>query len=744
MKRDTFQPTIHKRRLIGSLLSEDGSVSIYLIIATSAIFLVMSVLIDYARIAAFQKQTELAAKSGIRSALSAYDGMLYKRYGLFGAGGTDRNDIFAEAARRNWSEASDEAFQVLNVRYESSHINSYETLGRHDIMERQVLEDMKYKAPIDFTLEIASRFVPAASTLQEAQTQIKMLEQVRKLYDKRELHLQNVLELQKVAAEAAEEPAEFIPYELQHAVTGDTVAKIVAKYSTYRAWVQAESQRTDPESPSFAAHIASYRRDARTLASDLANKSTLVLRRHQELERKALEELAEADRLNEQMKQVIEQSEQTNSGTGYDRLAKANVPGAASSSASQADVSGMQEVGQSADQLLLGAEWFASYKREISEQTVTYASFDSEAAGFQSTMNIALSSSGSLALLTENAAQLRLAYEQYVQRYGLLGSAIMTRAQELQQRQAADKERKKQEAKAESKLGEIRQLLHGITTIPQVDEHQEVFDQVKNRYENNLAFNEVTQAAAEAALQAGDPQEQAVQSMENASSIFTGMADLLDGARDSVYLNEYVINRFSTFEPQKLGAVFMNADPGELGHAMSLNNQETEYILYGFHNPTGNIAAAFGELFAMRLAIRTMEGLMVSKSLGHPLLVLASAIVYGLEKTMEDLLSFTRTGSAPLSKYIPVEVTYRDYLRLFMLMHHDKEEQLARTIAMIEQNTGLTLANMTTGVTGELNATVNLWFLPGVMNSFTKLGLLGGKVAGNRYEASKTIGMSYS
>ncbi|MNJ65933.1 hypothetical protein D3C77_619740 [compost metagenome] len=139
-----------------------------------------------------------------------------------------------------------------------------------------------------------------------------------------------------------------------------------------------------------------------------------------------------------------------------------------------------------------------------------------------------------------------------------------------------------------------------------------------------------------------------------------------------------------------------------------------------------------------------MEGLIESRSLGHPLLILSAALIYGLEKTMEDMLAFAGRGSAPLSKYVRVELTYVDYLRLFMLMHGvDEAPKRARMIAVIEQNLGTTLSALPSGVTGEANVSMELWFVPGLMSVLGRFGLLEGKVAGNRYETTQTIGWSY-
>ncbi|MFB9324830.1 hypothetical protein ACFFSY_02600 [Paenibacillus aurantiacus] len=728
------------------IVRSDGSVSIYMIAATAALVLVMSVLIDFARIAAFRKQTELAAHAGIRSALSAYDGELYMRYGLFGAGGSDRNELFAQAAKGQWTAANTGgSFRLVNGRYETSRINLHETLGRHDILKRQILEEMKYKAPVDFTLEVASLFAPAASAMKEAHAAVTMLENVRKLYDKREAHLQAALDLQKAMRDAAADAGAIIPFRNRDVAQSQTVLNVVARYPYYVAIMEADAYLEKDELPAYTDQIASYRDEARTVAGDLFRQSMLALRRHQSLKRRALEELGKAERLNEEMRAVIAQNEK-NVNSGYDRVQKTKVPGTAAGSPSALEVSQLEQAGQSASSLLLNSEWFVRYREELSAQTAIYASFDAEAAGFQSSMNAALAGSGSAALLTDNAAQLRMAYEQYDAKYGITGTVIVARTQELETRQASDRERKKQEAKAEAKWNDIRRMLHNLTAVPQVAEHQELFDRVKQRAEANLAFNELGGEAGAGPIEQlqEEPGAAAEDAMRQSGGIFDGLADMLEGTRDTVYMNEFVINRFSMFDPQKMQAALLNGDSSEYAHALSLNNQETEYILYGFHSPAANVAAAAGELFAMRLAVRTMEGLIECRTMMHPLLILAGAVLYGLEQAAADMVRLVQTGTAPLSKYAPVEVAYRDYMRLFLLLHDNGPGRMARIAAVMEQNTGLQLAQVGTGLTGELRASVNVWFLPGVMNRLAKWGLLNGKVADGRYEMDQTVGMSYS
>jgi hypothetical protein len=108
------------------------------------------------------------------------------------------------------------------------------------------------------------------------------------------------------------------------------------------------------------------------------------------------------------------------------------------------------------------------------------------------------------------------------------------------------------------------------------------------------------------------------------------------------------------------------------------------------------------------------------------------------------MLAFTERGTAPLSKYVKVELAYTDYLRLFMLMHSGNEAaRLTRMIVVIEQNSGTMLSAVPSAVTGEARVSAELWFVPGLMRVIGRFGLLDGKVVGNRYETTQTIGWSY-
>lgn len=734
---------------------ENGAVTVFSVLVLSSLLLFFSLLIDYARIAALHKLTEDAVRSSVRSVLSAYDAALYERYGLFGRGGTEGETIFSDTMAANIEGIeglSNHGMKLVRMKAESSKLHTASFLGSHDVFKRQVLEEMKYKAPIDFTLELAARFAPMAGAMKEASVTIGLLESMRKLYERREAHLSQVLHLQELAAGIMRDSGIEAMISAQTnavAAAGDTALSLAGEYRDYAAWVMQEQNAEHAGGADHSEAIKAYEDKARAFAIELRRISSEMLQRHVKLQGDAIRELEAARTLNEDMQRLVQQANQQADRGGYDAVARQKSSGAVQSEIPADAASDIEEIRKQADELVKTDAWFTAYRQELEAQGSSAAALDLEAGSYQTSSIASLAkpiADQTADTLIEGVASLRLAYGNYEENYIRPAAIIASRKSTLEQGEVKAK-LKHQGEQAESLWKQARGLLHGLTAIPQAEEHQQVFEQVQQHYRDNLLFNEKSDEAAAAHLeleQAGEAHEAANRSASVMDGIFSGMAGMLEQTRDTLYYGEYVVNKYPAFAPQHLRSMLTEGNVSELSHAVSFNNQEAEYIIYGFHDAVGNIAAAYGELFAARLAVRTMEGLLESRTLGHPLLILSAALIYGLEKTMEDMLAFTERGSAPLSKYVKVELSYKDYLRLFVLMHDAGDSaSLARMIAVIEQNSGTVLSAVPSGVTGEAGVSTELWFVPGLMRVLGKFGLLDGKVDGNRYETTQTIGWSY-
>ncbi|MBD2844323.1 hypothetical protein IDH44_03905 [Paenibacillus sp. IB182496] len=725
---------------------ERGAVSVYFIIITAGIFLFHAVMIDYARLAAMNHKLESAARVGVRSVMSAYDDQLYARYGLFARGGTPSDDIFKASLAGSLGDAGDELFHLLDLQLGEAHVNSAGAIGYHPIFRSQVMEEMKYKAPIDFTIEMVNRFRPMSGALQEATATVDLLEQLQKLYESRERVLADALGLQRTMAQQAKDSdlPELIPHgqSPSAAMKPSTAAGVAAGHGEYVGWIESDRLREEGELPQHTGQIARYRSAARLTASGLSKAGRETAARHETLSRQATAKIAQAAAINEQMRTIVKQSRSAPPPSGYGEL-----PSDASGGATQGGTDELKAIRDKVDELLLEPQWFNAFENDVRRQLSAAQAISGAAAEFQAAVSSALGSTAQSSRLNGAFADLENTYADYHRKYVMPGSVIQDRVLELQQ-MGADEERKQQKKEAEAKLGDAKRMLSRISGLQQTEEQIAAFERLEALYASNKAANEAASGAAEAA-QSGtaalgdDPTGEAKRSLIGTGGIFGGLGSMLEGVPERLYLNEYAVDRFVSFNPQRLLEAVQGGATELAADALEVNQQELEYILYGFHAPTANVAAAFGEIFALRLSIRTMEGLVKNSKLGHPLVVLGAAVIHGLVTATADMLKLVLDGKTELSDMLKVDVYYVDYLRLFLLMHGSTAQKMSRMIALIEYSTGYRLLAMDAAVTAEATGSVKLWFLPGAMRMLSAGRILEGKVVGGRYETTKKIGWSY-
>jgi|GEM_PF-246798 len=806
-----------RRRFKGAPLwnSRDGSVNVFLIGITAALFLFMAVLIDFARIAAFERMAETAVYSGVRSALSAYDGELYERYGLFARGGTDSGEIFNRVvSAAMMPESADRGLRLLRTDMSAGEVTPGDALGLHAVLERQILEEMKYKAPIDFTLELAERFSLISPGLHEAAHAADVMSRLQELFDSRQRHLEEALRSQKEAAAAVASSgmAGMIPHP-PGAGAGNTAAAVADGYGSYIGWVRAEAERRAKEAewqrqveearrrweaacgggaggrsadagadagsgaddecasppqfprpdfgPSHAAEIAAYERSARDTASGLMQAARTAADAHVRAIAAARQAVDAAAADNERMADILRETRVSGAGNasqaGY---------GSQAAGGGTAEAAGeIRSILDDASRLVLDAGWFDDYFRELNEQDAGAADLQAQAGLFESAVAQALGNADNrnASMLSDAAFKLSSVYQAYAAQYSGAngsgsGSVIAARSQAIAELAAADEQRKTFERQAETKRGEAAELLLQIAWLPFDEEAAKAFEQLRKRYEASLALNGTSASPPGGSADVGlsdDSGEYAKNASGKAAGIFGLLEDAAANFRDEFYLNEYTVSRFEFFRPQHLAGLIPQQSTKSDGSPegthgagfdksrLTVSGQEAEYILYGIHNPAGNIAAAYAEIFAVRTAVRLMEGLVECRKFGHPLVVFAAALLYSLEHALMDMDELIRTGKTELSKWMRIDITYKDYLRLFLLIHGSKTEKLARAAAVIEHSTGYRLSEMPAALTGRADVSVNLWFLPGVMRMFASGGILQGKVVGGRYETTVVAGSSY-
>ncbi|QJD87405.1 hypothetical protein [Cohnella herbarum] len=734
----------HERQRQGTL----GSVSIYFIAATAAFLLLTALLIDFARVAAFRKQAELAVKSGARSTLSSYDPTIYARYGLFIRGGEAANEIFRDTVEGNAAPQGKGAFTFLDTRWEETGVTESRPLATHDVFRRQILEEMKYKAPVDLALEVASRFRGVSGAMKEATRTVDLLEQMRKAYDRREAAFDDALEAQKQHGVKSEQA---LGSEIGSigGITGgyeDYVIKRLdneSRRESVRKWEEEqknreengeepEDEKTKPEGPRYEAEVAAYESGAVSLSSALSRQAAAVREQSERFLLKANEAIEKAKKANDEMVAILERSR------AQPPVSSGDEEGETGSAVDKEHVQTLENLRKSAEDLVLKQAFFEAYFAEIRTQHIQGLSLAGEAASFASLAASVPGSTGMGASLQSGQSRLQSAYDAFVSSYGSAGSVIAARIATLEAHRSQDNERKEEEKKAKAAWAGAANFLGSLTGVAGSAEEKISFATTTDLYSSNKEWNKTEEEQAERAARSNDPSEGRDAAMSGSDGLMDVLQGALLGARDQLYFSEYTLSRLSHYGPPLVKEMLAGGQA-----SLDIHMQEAEYILYGLNNPAGNIAAAYGEIFAFRLAVRTMEGLIECRAMGHPLLVLAAALVYGIRGALTDMNLLINTGKVELSKYIKTDTLYTDYLRLFLLLHGGSANQIARMIAVMEHASGLDYRGAYTYASAEGSASVSLWFFPGLLKAMGRFGNLGGTVKGNRYETTYTADSSY-
>lgn len=737
--------------------SERGAVSIYLIMIFAAVFAFVSIFIDFARMSALQAKTEMLAHAASRSVMSAYDPQLVEQYGLFAFGETDEGYIMSKVLQDQLEivQRSDD-LPVLGIRLDSSTAELQRPLGTYAVFEQQIREQMKYKAPIDFTIEVINKFKPMSQIMKEASNTVDLLGKLQKLYDRREAKLDELLEKQRKAAQAAAEMTPFIPRSGGSGVPGSsiddgisTATDVAAQYDDY-AWKVEEDRNREPLERIYTWEISRYQNGASRLFGKLGEENRDADKQHKELLPQARELLMEAKEINEQMRIVIEEAEQRPAQDGYNEVSAMASTGGGEPATGGDEIA---KIRQRSRDLLLPEQLFSDFEADIAEQEAGFGNFHSSANAFLSMESSVISASTSSGSLESAVSGMKGNADKYMHDYvdSGAGNILEQSRKRLEAHRGSDEERKRTEREAGGKLKEAKDLIGRISDLKgELEEQQEQFDRLESFYKSNREMNKQSMNGEEAGSTLGEsPYDAGGEAMAGMDSLYGGLSGLMKGMSDNCFQTEYIVSYFNYLDVSTLDELMEESENGGrdkidiLADAFAADKQEVEYILYGFHNPAGNIAAAYGEIFTMRLAIRTMEGFIKNGAKGNTLLVLAAALLYGVEHAVKDMIELTKKGSIPLSDYLKVKLTYRDHLRIFLLLHGRNERRLSRMLAVVRMNTGIVTEERATYLKSTVTTTIPLWFLPGVAKTMGEAGALTGRVEGNQYYAIKQADFSY-
>lgn len=729
---------------------KDGTVTIFCTLMMTVLILFFMVLLDYARILLFHRTTESAAMLSIQSVLSAYDQQIYEQYGLFGRGGTDNNDLFKEVVQANYGTSMSlfslkKTFDLAPLEIGEMSVTTDHYLGEYDVFRRQVLEEMKYKAPIEFTLEFMDNWLTLSDSVSQAESMMDTMNRLEDLFHDRENKLEKALELQKMLGEQ-------LPESNYYKYATSKLRGVASGYSSYHSWIKYQSnimmqlqsdsltkeqrEELENESTKYDEQISSYLNSYNQLSKYMRMYSTDLQTTSDQISTEIISNIATASTLNNTIKiqyELYMKSEQEGTTvTDSDDLAQQ-----------------LSSLTFDDEGLVRPDQFFKDYRKEIQTQQQLLNDYInhnnsllSELSSAINSPNVASAVSAKQTYLNQLMTKSTSLKQQYETAYYSPATILLFWKEQVTSTKFVKDQLKQNEKEYSEQLSGLASITDLLGDKEKLKEYKEQYKKLEERYDFNYRINQEQGEAEENDSKDDEDsgRKQAQAATFQLKSILQSMGGMVLNARDHVYLNEYIMNRYTHF-PLGNSTYVANDIDAEL---LDYSKQEVEYIIYGVHEPLENVLLAYGEIFAFRFAIRTIEGLIANRALGNPLLVFSAAVVHGIRAAMVDMQQLLTKGSTELSKYVPVQIDYAQYLRLFLIMHAGgRDKRLSRMIAVIEQNLSITLLSVPTSITGQVTTTMSLWSLPGISKMIGAVTPMNNRIRGNIYEKTDIVTVSY-
>ncbi|SDZ18156.1 hypothetical protein SAMN05421736_10798 [Evansella caseinilytica] len=723
------------------VIKENGAVSLYAIIITLLLFIFNAVLIDYIRIMSAQRDTEQAAMAAARSTMAHFNQDL-KSYGLFGLeGGEDKaNDIFKQVFEQHLDLSTDgDYFRFTDTTPVDGEISvelhPHRMLGNTATIRYQILEDMKYIAPMEIGASVIESLLKVSEEMEAASTYAKASSKINKDLDNREDKLDKVLKLL--------EEAERLLDDLDDKIKGAGSSKFphvghishfVQHLEEYQRIVKDKDADTEEMDDDEKEKWEKEQEDAEKFVENVEALFTSIDNSIDSANGKleeALRLLEEAEELNATIKKKIDDV-RSETADNYSDATNARKQLSLEDSGGTGDGSTINDANEALDELVIDQQFFDDLKGKIA---LASNKVDNGSRQGDDTMKVYMIAFGKMLddiktqpvpFARNNVTKMQSAHRDAKDYVKDAIDYFEKNRPEMKTDEVEEKEKEADE-KAEETSKELDEILDELEDAGESAEEYKELLGILNDYLAYIGEEPVDLAE----LDTEDKEAMTDSAMGIVDRIFAKIGAVLLSARDEAYINEYILTRFKSHDFSKSGA-----------EAYAIENNEVEFIMYGLPNSSLNFAAAMAEFTALRFAINFVEAFTVDwvRSMGKFMWI--GAILYALDKTIENVGDIKKGERVQFFKDLILDHSYKDYLRFFLFVHPEGNK-LARVMARIHQNTDTNLMEQATYVEGTVTTSVQLWFLPGITNMLGQAGIINGRVENNRFYIDKEIIYSY-
>lgn len=738
------------------IVDDKGAVSIYLIIITLLLFFFNAVLIDFARVIIAERQTEEAANTALRSTMSSYHSGLQDK-GLFGFDGDQvaADAIFQEVFAENLKNGDEDAFNLIGLKAIEGEVltelDSTWSLANKKILEYQILEEMKYKAPVEIGESLLKDFLSIASVVEQgsnfsevaqevngkAKTREENLENAEKLIKEAEDHLNDIKakinneekgnyeypEVKKIADIRKYIPVEYQEYLNRKAEEEEAEDDDSSDEDNEEGEDSSEEEEEEESFEDMKKDAEKFEANALELTEELINKVTLA----DDKLREALELIEEAQKLNEEIEEKVNDAESSNPNYEDAKSISEQETGADSDSLNETLEDYVMDDEFFTD--LIGSVDAAIYKID-SENIRTDTLLPKLERDFIKGIENKFTNNfrRHVEKTQEYYKDVMLHIEKSLEILGEDRAEYLEDADKIEEKESESDDDRDE---TEEQMEDFEEMVNQGNKIAEDNAIYQALKDKANDYGEAIEVN-----GEEFAVD--DKDETAENSMNFIDIIFNSIGDALVNARDEIYVNEYILLRFNSHDHSE-----DKVDP------YLYKNNQVEYMIYGLPVSGANYLAALSEIFAVRFAINLAAGFLQREARGFGPYIWAYAIAFAFKMTATDMMDLTSNKPIDIlhvelgavGKIMP-RMDYKDHLRLFLFIHLEGGKY-ERLMAVLDEETDADLREKNTYITGKATSSIKLWFLPQIADMLGKAEVINGRVEGNEFFIEKEIHYSY-
>ncbi|WP_026906277.1 hypothetical protein [Paucisalibacillus globulus] len=701
------------KKFKGFWIKDSGAVSVYAIIIILPIFILNALLIDSLRIISAERKIENAMDAALRSTLAQFHSDL-AAVGLFAYGGDGASSDFQNYVTKQIPNPADlSGFQNLSnplVVSTNASFNTSRNLVDNDVFRHQVLESMKYQAPVQLGADLVGLFTGGKGVtieeIEKTEELVEKYEEIINLMRKRNAQIDEaILQL--------EEYIEVIETEIKRDILGSKVTSGDAIPSNIKTFYEMlfyntrYKELTEKEKPSNdeKKEINNYEK---ALNIDLYSAVLDVEIYYQDIPEhligfgRTLQNPKEgsAKHYNDQILELM----------GDNELLKELQP-------SLLQDKFFQDIKTATDEIYEEVKLDRNPGSTIIDlSNPGKYSIPQLSAGFYYFMSGKNVTAGEIIIQTIETKVNDLTKKQVKTIKGQMDNYRIVKAQ------LENVDTEAEEEKADESFGSLWARLN---------EFQDIKDNISGDLDIYSELDTIVQQYNGATGIGGDDTEPArLQFIKDAFDRFKEFIEFIHGfpesVRNELYINEYILANYGISAPYEL----------DNHESYTYASKQANYIVYGSATPGMNYFLFIKDvtliLFVANLISQGLQG-----GFAGPL-GFFKALSAALGETLNNLNALT-TGNyfaqwSPFKVFgmkTPITMTLPMFLKVIMAMKSTgksyNNNKLRRLQAVVTKETGVNLIDAPSYIEGNVTAKVKLWFIPQLAE------VLPGNVEGSYY-----------